>query len=562
MNRGSLVRLSGYALVGLALLVTLRVNLITLAHIARARTSVPWADQWVVVQDAMRRQAGEPLWPIVWTPYWGHRLVIPRFLFLADAHWFSLASLTWLTMLLQFVHIAFLIALAWLLLKRSPALFMIAIAVILNLMLSPFQMENFTWGMQTMFPLVFVAATAAFLCLPLGSVALSIVCAVIASYTMPNGILVWPVLIVQAIYLRQSRRVVVVFATIGSAVIVSYLWHYVRPPELGMGAFGMLRHPIDSIMLLGLVAGSPFRFTIPEDIAVGILALAVTGYLLLRAQKHKWFSALLAIILFSFLSSLSLVAGRLTPQALHVDSRDPLPGRYFTMICLLWVGVGLLALDTIPSQRFRIWLFSFYGILFAGLMFASVQRQLIEADDWADFFLGADAAGSAFFVNAPDEQLLSILWPAKAEREDRVEFLRQHSLAMFHEPRATWMGKKVSDLFPTAADGCSGAVEKTVALDGSSWRVQGWAWDQHASTSPDDILLTDTTGHIIGLGRGGLRHGYIPGLLIEPGPVPASHARFRRSEWLGYVRPSSDTPWAQIRLYGVFRSDGKVCAIT
>jgi hypothetical protein len=562
MNRGSLARLSGYALIVVALVVTLRVNLTTLAHIVRARTSVPWADQWVIVQDVMRRQHGEPLWPIVWTPYWGHRLVIPRLLFLADAHWLSLASLTWLTMLLQFVHIGLLLTLAWLLLgKRSPALFMIAIAVILNLMLSPFQMENFTWGMQTMFPLVFVAATAAFLCLQLGSVAFCIALGLISSLTMPNGILVWPVLAIQAVYLKQSRRVITALAAIGAAVIAAYLWHYVRPPELGMGAVGILRHPIDSIMLLGLIVGSPFRFTIPSDVVVGILTLAVTGYLVIRANKQKWFSALFAIVLFSFLSSLSLVAGRLTPQALHVDSRDPLPGRYFTMICLLWVSIGLLALCTVPSQRHRAWLFGFYGILLAGLMFASVRRQLIEADDWADFFLGTDAAGSGFLVNAPDEQLLSILWPAKAEREERVEFLRQQSLALFHETRAAWMGKRVADLFPPATEGCIGAIEKKVNLDASSWRVQGWAWNPHASTSPDDILLTDATGRIIGLGRGGLRHGYIPGLLIEPEPVPLSHARFRRSEWLGYVRQSGDTEREQVKLYGAFRSDGKVCAI-
>ncbi len=448
MNRGSLARLAGYALIVLAFLVTLRVNLITLAHIVRARTSVPWLDQWVPVQDAARYQGGEALWPIVWTPYWGHRLVIPRLLFLADARWFSMASLTRLTLLLQFVHIALLIALAWLLLRKSPPFFMIAVTVSLNLMLSPFQMENFVWGMQTMFALVFVAATGAFLCLSSGSLAGCIALGIVSSYTMPNGILVWPVLLVQAIYLRQNRRMIAALAAVGAAVIVSYLWHYVRPPELGMGAIGMLRHPIDAMMLLGLIIGSPFRLTIPVDAVVGILALAVTGYLLFRARAQNWFAALLAIHLFLFLSSLSLIAGRLTPHALQLDTKDPLPGRYFTMICLYWVSTGLVALYTIPSQSLRCWLFGFFGILFAGLMLTSVQRQLIEADDWADFFLGTDALGSAFFVNAPDEQLLSILWPAKAEREERVEFLRQHSLALFHEPRATWIGKQVFDPVP------------------------------------------------------------------------------------------------------------------
>jgi hypothetical protein len=405
----------------------------------------------------------------------------------------------------------------------------------------------------------------------MGSMALCMVLAIISSYTMPNGILVWPVLVVQAMYLRQSRRVVMALAAIGTAVIVSYLWHYTRPTDFGMGAAGMLRHPIDAILLLGLIVGSPFRFAIPVGTALGALAVAVTGYILIRAllsrtHDQKWLSALVAMVLFLLLSSLTLVAGRLTPQALHLDLRDPLPGRYFTMICLFWVCIGLLVLYTVPSLGLRAWLFGFYGILFVGLMFASMQRQLIEADDWADFFLGTDALGSAFFVNAGDEQLLSILWPAKAEREERVEFMRQHSLALFHEPRATWMGKRVSDLFPTSANECAGAIEKTLSLDGSSWRVLGWAWDPHTSTSPDDILLADASGRIIGLGRGGLRHGYIPGLILDPGPVPPSHARFRRSEWLGYVRrdvrQNGDISWTQMRLYGVFRSEGKVCAIT
>ena len=131
-------------------------------------------------------------------------------LFLADARWLAFASLTWLTVFLQFIHIALLVALAWLLLgRKSPALFMIATAVILSLMLSPFQMENFVWGMQTMFPLVFVAATGSFLCLSRASthkrfLLLSIVLGMISSYTMPNGILIWPVLVVQSIYLSAK----------------------------------------------------------------------------------------------------------------------------------------------------------------------------------------------------------------------------------------------------------------------------------------------------------------------------------------------------------------------
>jgi len=545
----------------LALLGTLAINAYTLAQFARARTSVPWADQWVAVRDVMRYRAGESLWTIVWTPYWGHRLVIPRLIFLADARWLSFASLTWLTILVQFVHIALLIGLAWLLLgRKAPALFVLAIAVILNLMLSPFQMENFVWGMQTMFTLVLAAATAAFVCLSFENLGLCIVFGVIASLTMPNGILVWPILLAQALYLRRGRKVALALAAVGISVIGFYLWRYTRPPELGLGLGGMIRHPIEAIELLGLTIGVPFRLSLPMDVAVGLLTLVITGYVFLRAAwprtaERKPFASLFAIVLFSLLSLLSLVAGRLTPQALHVDSRDPLPGRYFTMICLFWASVGLLALYTFHVERIRPLVLGACGILFAVLMFASYQRQLIEADDWADFFLGADAAGGALILDAPDEPILSVLWPAPAERAERVRFLRAQGLAMFHEPRAAWPGRRIADLFPSSSDRCSGAIEKTLALDGTSWRLEGWAWDLDTSGPPDDVLIADSQDVVVGLARGGLRHGYIPGLLFDPQPAPP-HARWRRSEWLGYARASGD-----LKLYGVLRGAGKVCSI-
>ena len=550
------------------------VNLFTLAQVSRARTSVPWADQWIVVEDLILRERGEPLWPMLWLSYWGHRLVIPRLLFLADARWFSFGSLTWLSLFLQSVHIALLIALAWLLLRRKPPfLFMMAVVVILNLLLSPLQMENFVWGMQTMFPLVFVAATGAFLCLSLGSTSnggpffvLCIVLGAISSYTMPNGLLVWPLLLIQASYLQQNRRSWWALAGTGTAVTVSYLWHYATRPELGMGVGGILRHPVDAVTLLCSIVGSPLRLSIVGDIAVGFVLLVITGYifvhaLLLPTRERRWFSALFAVVLFLFLSSFSLVAGRLTIRDLNLASKDFLPSKYFTMICLLWASIALLALSTSQGRKLRARFLCVYGVLFSWLMFANLARQLTAAEDSADVFRGADAVGSALLLDAPDEQLLSVLWPLKQERDERTLFLRQRGLAMFHEPRATWLGKRVSDVFPPAGYGCTGALEKTVSLNGSSWRVSGWAWDDRAARPPDDILLAGATGHIIGLARGGLRHGYFPGFLVEPEAVLPWHARFRRSEWLGYVRFEGDLQRAQVSLYGWFRNEGKLCAI-
>ncbi len=285
-------RALGYGLIIIGLLETLWMNVFTLAQVWRARTSVPWFDEWALVQDLARIDSGQALWPILWSPYWGERQVVTRLLWLANARFHALGSLTWLTVLLQFVHIGVLMALAWLLLGRrgnSPTFgvpFVVACVVILNLLLSPFQMWNFVWSTQTMFILVCLAATGSFLCLARAEgkhralfAALAVALAALGSLTMPNGLLAWPVLVVQAFYLKRSRRVIAALALIGAAGIGSYLWHYTFP-GLGMGVGGMLRHPLQAILLAGVgsVAGQPVRIHLrtpwPRLLAI---ALAVTG---------------------------------------------------------------------------------------------------------------------------------------------------------------------------------------------------------------------------------------------------------------------------------------------
>jgi hypothetical protein len=576
-------RAFGYGLIAAALLETLAMNLFTLVQIARARTSVPYWDEWALVQDLAQIDLGHAVWPILWSSYWGERQVVTRVLWMANAHLRSLASLTWLTLLFQFVHIGVLIALAWLLLGRTAQPedrarsgvmpFLVACVVILNLLMSPFQMMNFVWSTQIMFIFSFLVATGCFLCLALADgkystlfVALAAVLALLGSLTMPNNLLAWPVLVLQAIYLKRSRRVIAMLALIGAVAIGFYLWRYTRP-DMGMGVVGMLRRPLQAILLLGVVVAGPAAF-ISNAVAAacGVLTLGVTGYLSVRAlrldaRERPWLSALVGTILFLVLSSASVVAGRLDRRFLGRDPLYSVPVRYPTMFCVLWACIALLALYTCWHRQIRYAPLGFYAVPFFYFMFATAHLQFGMAQGWADAFRTADALGAAFLLDVHDEQVLSRVWTNRTEREERVAFLRKKGLAMFHEPRAAWMGRNVSELFSLADSArCVGMIEKTTRLDGFA-RVQGWAWDLRSGTSLDYVLLTDAAGRIIGQGRGGLTHGQFAGLSIEPEAVPASHAGFRYSEWLGYVRQDADSSTDQIRLLGVFASQGKVCAI-
>jgi len=132
---------------------TLGLNCFTVMQIWHARSRVPWMDEWPFIQEFILYKRGSPLFPILWSSYWGHRLVIPRLIFLANLQWASGASLTWLTLAVQSILGAFLCALSWVLVGRqSRTLFAVSVTLTLNLMLSPLQMENFVWNPQFMFP--------------------------------------------------------------------------------------------------------------------------------------------------------------------------------------------------------------------------------------------------------------------------------------------------------------------------------------------------------------------------------------------------------------------------
>jgi hypothetical protein len=233
------------------------------------------------------------------------------------------------------------------------------------------------------------------------------------------------------------------------------------------------------------------------------------------------------------------------------------------MVQLFWAVLAILILYAMSGKHASRLLIVPYGALYLSLMFLNPQRQFSAALDWPEFFRGVDAVGGALVAGVPDEQFLSILWPVDAERDAIVSFLHERRLSVFGEPRATWFGRRVSELFPTAsADRCIGDVEKIHPVKAvpaeASWRVEGWAWNVSANGAFEYLLISDPEGTAVGLARGGFRHRYFPGFFTEDQSALPLHVRFNASEWLGYVRQSVRSPWT---VYGLQPRSNKVCMI-
>jgi len=301
-----------------------------------------------------------------------------------------------------------------------------------------------------------------------------------------------------------------------------------------------------------------------------VLAIAYLAIQPLRdpTASEPWIPPLLAALLFHLLTAASIVAGRLSPQLIsNLTANVSVPGRYFTPIYAFWTCAALLVIHTCWLSRRQPVFLAFFGLLFATFMFARIKPELVQAEDWSDFFRGTDALGSAMILNIPDDQQLNLLWRNPAERNDRVAFLRQENLSFFAEPRATWPGQQLTGLFQLAApNACEGGVESVTAVPSQgfrSWRLEGWAWDDRDSRVPSDILLTDESGRIVGLGRSGLRHGYHPGLMLNTAlqPPSAIHAAHRRSEWIAYARIADPNAGAKLQVYSLLPANREVCAI-
>ena len=467
-----------------------------------------------------------------------------------------------------------LVTLAFRILARQAfASWLLAATIILNLALSPFQMQNFVWSNQIMYVLVYAAATASIVLLVFSRgqwlmLALSAVLGLICSFTMANGILIWPVLFALAVYLGLKLPARIVLGAVGALMIASYAWNYQRP-SMGMGFTGIIRDPGHAVMLVGLLLAGPITLiSTPIGIAIALLAAAAAGFLAVRVLRDRYgapreLTALIACALFLLLTLSSMVIGRLDASYLHKPDPLGVLDRYFTAVGLFWASIAPLVLYTCWQRTRRLWLLVFYGAVFCALMFGGRARQYVAAEDWSDFFVGLDAVGQAFLLDVRDSQLMPILWPVESELEAYVAFLRQRRLAFFSEPRASWPGKSIAEMFPRSLGQCSGAIEKIERTGPGAWRVQGWAVDRDRGTAPKQILFTDAAGRVVGLARGGFRHNYFPGLMVEPASTPMSslHAKFQRSEWLGYVRSADKSEQPDVKIYGVL-STTTVCLVT
>ena len=556
----------------LGIAVTLYILITTLIVIRNCYFPIPTSDQW----DEWRLFfASRHYSSFLFAQHNEHRIVLARLFFYIDQFVFH-ARNTFLLVCIFLIQ-----AITGLCLWRSTLSAgkfnrtsgILLGCFIFSCLFSAQQFNNFTWGFQIQFVAVYCTAVGALFALSRavepgrGNIWLAVSCflAVLSTYSMSNGLMVWPLLLLMSFCLRLPMRKRIV---IGAGMVVmsaAYLWGYSNPGQHAKPLDSLLHH-LPRVLafaatFLGSPADSPVSLILrhiggPSDLArVGCCAvfgfagaaasLACLAALWRSREKvHPTHIALFFILLFIMGTGFLVGLGRI-----NFPLMDALVSRYATPAMIFWSALVSLVWSIARPPRTLV-----YGALLVGMVCGIASGQPY----WIEFSKGyASGIGdfeSVIVSGVDDEDVLRASFHTPAALFEIFDYLKNNHLSVFTEDWTHWTGTPLSPRFVVDnGKSCQGSFDGVTFIPSAvrpGSKVAGWAWDTKDARAPQAIILADHSGRIVGVAHN----------LFERADVAAA-APVTRSEkvgWRGYIIPTDANP---VTAY-VLEEDGKsVCAV-
>ena len=523
----------------LSLAVGVYVLVTTIAMVIHGWSAVPYWDQW----DELILSPKQVFSPWLYSQHNEHRILFPRLLFAIDT--FAFAETNKFDF---FCNVALPLTLAGLIVHVARRHVSSALTdtlwiagIVLTVLFSAMQYENFVWGFQVQFFGIQLAAVASIACLALGratwaSLVAAIAFAAIAVYTLASGIIVPFLAIPVALWAGRSKAQIAVLALAAVALLASYLHGYVPPsghsdplrtllrPELPVYAAAELGNPFGQ--LLRGVHAAHYLYWDCAFGALGLALFAVAALVHLRQGRSIGQPELV------FLGSAALMVGVAFLTALgrlKFGLDQALSSRYATPMLLFWLSLAMLATSEIQRRRadlrlhvpgarlivfrssrahrqYRGLQLMAMGLSLPGLFaLACAQPRLVKTG--LAVALPRREAVAALLANVDDAEALAHVYPHLRALQRKAAELRAQHLAVFADGWSRWLGAPLADHVQLAAPGqCQGGIDQVARLPVSGraqWRVVGWAWDSASRSVPDRIVIADGAGRVVGYALSG-----------------------------------------------------------
>ena len=514
---------------------------------------LPYWDGWMEVQVA----AGggnllAPSW--LWERDNEHRLVIPKLFLAADFDLFHARQKFLLASILT-IQLLHLDLLSWSMRAlggwRGSSVGC-GTGLAAACLFYPSQWANFVVGFQVCFVLPQLLATLSFVTLLLywrstqehpdkpatKFLVISLLATVAACYSLASGNVLWPLLILAAIYLRLDRKVILSYIITAIVCVAAFFYHYVRPghhhnnaiaSNLGSPA-AMLKYGLEyffgSMSHHGIAA-------IGGAVVVLILAALFFAPTLSYIRSFRVFGIqLVLMILFWGATGMITAAGRA-----HLGTGQAGTSRYQTVTLLFWCSIGLLLLgctyfaEERKPYRYLVVQLCLLAVFAGGAVAA--QAPIREARRHG--FL-QDAASASLITGVHDPDALQHTFPLLDLLLWTGRYLEANQLSVFASTTPSELGKPLTDVFHESVGECTGALESVTPIHpieptGPGLRLSGWAWDAKHKRPASSIVIT-TNGIIRGLGAVGqwrpdtagapTSTGYVGFVAYVPQPAPGA----------------------------------------
>jgi len=398
--------------------------------------NTPFWDEWEMVPlfqhyDHHMLSIGD-----LWRQHNEHRIFFPNAVLLIMAyvtHWNIGAEIV-LSFILSLISVSLIYKMMTVRIKNS------VLAILGTFFLgfwfySPVQWENWSWGWQIEWFLCIAAIlTSIYLLDRLGPAKRmgtrektrfigAIFAAVIASFSLGSGIIVWVVGIITIILYRQRRRIIAYWVSAGVLTTGLYYYHYHKPG--GPSVLTFIHQPVGFCKYVLEFFGRPVSDNIDVSRILGAILISllipIAGILWFNRRNLNKFIPWLALISLPIMVSLMTAVSRL-----GFGVEQGMASRYtaFSLLYIIGVsGIFLLAIDTgrISKQKTVLTILISIAVVLP-LLISSYKNGI---NGWRVRSAYMRVVESCTHQDHPSNQCLSMTYPDPNIARERLTYVKQ-----------------------------------------------------------------------------------------------------------------------------------------
>ena len=499
-------------------------------------TPIPFWDMW---DGYVRAPLSFDNWGVWWAQHNEHRILLSRLFFYADLNYFNGAS--WFLIIVNYVLVGCVAFIFWLIWREQSqgknqfvGFFLIAWSFYWT------QKPNFTWAFQSQFIMAQLLPLVSFYLLHKsisslqsgrGFFCLAAVVGVLSGWTMINGIITLPLMVIYAFVVGASGRRIIVLAVLGALNAWWYFHDFYFPPGHYQGSFigGILENPVVFLHYIVVYAGSPFYHITSGGVSgmwiariMGVLLIVGSGiFTILELRKGRQSTLTLMLLLF-----ILYIGGTMVGTAggrLIFGVENALAERYQTPALMAWA-----ALFTIVATRWD-WNRRLLAVLFFVLIGLMWDEQHSARKAQPTKHLEQGVAMLAVELGIKDEQQIATIYPIADKVLNGTIRQNREDISIFGIPpykglREKWRVVTDYEQGKVSCQTSLGSITKIPEAP-DYLRIEGVIEGLQAGGDPDYVELVNRDRQIVGF--------------AIPSQVARNSKMTSRLEYKGYMDSAS-----------------------